>query len=181
MFQPEEIWDENQFPIAYLITFRTFGTWLHGDERNSVDTHKNKNIFGTPMIASNESLQTVMKANMSQPSVVLNDDQQQAVEDAIKEVCRHKNFILHALNVRSNHVHTVVSAQLSPEAITELFKKYATRKLRESGLIEREIRPWSRGSRRYLWKQEHVTLAIDYVLYGQGDLPFEIEEKKHAP
>ena len=27
------IWDDNEFPLAYLITFRTYGTWLHGDER----------------------------------------------------------------------------------------------------------------------------------------------------
>jgi hypothetical protein len=26
-----EIYEENEFPIAYLLTFRTFGTWLHGD------------------------------------------------------------------------------------------------------------------------------------------------------
>lgn len=25
-----EIYEENEFPIAYLLTFRTFGTWLHG-------------------------------------------------------------------------------------------------------------------------------------------------------
>ena len=27
--------DDNEFPLAYLITFRCYGTWLHGDERGS--------------------------------------------------------------------------------------------------------------------------------------------------
>jgi hypothetical protein len=27
-----ERWEENTFPLAYLLTFRTYGTWLHGDE-----------------------------------------------------------------------------------------------------------------------------------------------------
>ena len=27
--------DDNDFPLAYLITFRCYGTWLHGDKRGS--------------------------------------------------------------------------------------------------------------------------------------------------
>jgi hypothetical protein len=39
------------------------------------------------------------------------------------------------------------------------------------------VKTWSRGgSRRYLWKERHVSLAIEYVLYGQRDIPFEIED-----
>lgn len=37
--------NDTDTPLAYLITFRTYGTWLHGDERGSVD--KNHNKFGT--------------------------------------------------------------------------------------------------------------------------------------
>jgi hypothetical protein len=36
-----EIYEENTFPLAYLITLRTFGTWLHGDERGSVSRKRN--------------------------------------------------------------------------------------------------------------------------------------------
>ena len=24
-------WDDNEYPLTYLITFRTYGTWLHGE------------------------------------------------------------------------------------------------------------------------------------------------------
>ena len=34
--------DDNEFPLAYFISFRTYGTWLHGDERFSVDRKQNK-------------------------------------------------------------------------------------------------------------------------------------------
>jgi hypothetical protein len=37
-------------PIGYLITFRSYGTWLHGDERGSVD--RNHRAYGTPMFAA---------------------------------------------------------------------------------------------------------------------------------
>ena len=99
------------------------------------------------------------------------------VEAAIKEVCKHRNYKLLAVNARSNHVHVVVSAQGKPEPIVDAFKSYATRKLRSEGLISDSLSPWSRGrSRRYLWKEQHVEKAIFYVRYGQGDIEFDIED-----
>ena len=35
-------------PIAYFITFRTYGTWLHGDERGSTD--RDHNAYDTPLL-----------------------------------------------------------------------------------------------------------------------------------
>ena len=168
-------WDDNVFPLAYLLTFRTYGTWLHGDERGSVDTHKRKNIYGAPDIAPNPNLKKLMAERMKNSTFLLNSLQRVAVHDAINEFCQTKNYQLHAVNVRTNHVHAVVSAQLRPEPIINFLKSYATRKLRESKLVSEKANIWARGgSRRYLWKERHVLLAIEYVLYGQGDLPFEI-------
>jgi hypothetical protein len=67
-----EIYEENQFPLAYLITIRTFGTWLHGDERNSVDRH-GKNIYGTVDIAPNQKLKEIMQSELKQPAITLNE------------------------------------------------------------------------------------------------------------
>ena|SRR5215831_11411132 len=53
------------------------------------------------------------------------------------------------------------------------FKSYATRKLREARLLDEAIRPWARhGSTPYLWTEDDVQAAIDYVINGQGDEPF---------
>jgi hypothetical protein len=30
---------DDHSPLGYLITFRAYGTWLHGHERGSVDQH----------------------------------------------------------------------------------------------------------------------------------------------
>lgn len=43
-------WDDSDQPLAYFITFRTHGTWLHGDQRGSVDRH-GRNVFGADRIA----------------------------------------------------------------------------------------------------------------------------------
>ncbi len=177
MDMDEKEWDDNAFPLAYFITFRTYGTWLHGDERSSVDTHDNKNLYGSPKIKSNSNLNNLMREKMKQDTFLLDESQRDAIEIAIKEVCEHREYLLRAINVRTNHIHAVVSAQSKPESIINTFKSYSTRKLRKLGLVSSELRPWSRGgSRRYLWKQRHVDLAINYVLYCQEDIPFEIED-----
>jgi REP element-mobilizing transposase RayT len=163
--------DRNEFPIAYLITVRCFGTWLHGDERLAVDRH-GLNVYGRRRRPENSRLEEQMVKNMKQGAILLDDNQRAVVEQAVKEVCIYRQYNLLAVNVRTNHFHAVVSAQSKPEPIADAFKSYATRKLRQSGVIGNQVRPWARGkSRRYLWKQKHVLEAIDYVLYGQGEIP----------
>ena len=164
--------DDNEFPLAYFISFRTYGTWLHGDPRGSVDRRKH-NKYGTPKIAPKLRLVNAEHAQLKHPPFRLDAYQRPLVEEAIREVCEHRGYRLLAINVRTNHVHTVVSAQRKPEPILQAFQAYATRKLREKGLLPRTVKPWSRhGSTPYLWKEKHVARAIDYVLNGQGhDLP----------
>src|ERR1044071_7440590 len=168
-----ETYEDNQFPLAYLITIRTFGTWLHGDERHSVDRH-GSNIYGTPDVPPDQKFEEIMKSELKQPPVVLNQSQRAAIDTAIRELCEQRKYFLQAINVRSNHAHAVVSAQARPERIADAFKAFATKKLREENLCPKDLRIWSRGrSRRYLWKPRHVARAMDYVLFGQGDEPFD--------
>jgi|SRR5215813_1927284 len=163
--------DNNEFPLAYLITVSSYGTWLDGDNRKSIDRH-GLNVYGRRRRPANTNLQAVMRSDMKEGKLILNPRQRAVVEDALKEVCEYRGYDLWAANVRSNHFHAVVSAQSKPEPIANAFKSYSTRRLRESGLISNEVRPWARGrSRRYLWKPKHVTRAINYVLYEQGDIP----------
>ena len=164
-----EVWEENTFPLAYLLTFRTFGTWLHGDERTSVK-RDGWNIYGTPHIQPNERLENWMIEEMNQDSFILTGSMRTIVETAVKELCQRRGYGLGAVNVRTNHVHAVISAARKPERISDALKSHATKLLREAGLIGRETRVWSHGwSRRYLWKPRHVQAAIEYTLYGQGD------------
>jgi REP element-mobilizing transposase RayT len=162
--------DDNEFPLAYLITFRCYGTWLHGDERGSMD--RKHNVYGTPRIAPNSKLEASDAVRLRHSTITLDAPQRAVVEKAIREVCSHRQYFLRAINVRTNHVHAVVSAAGKPEPVMDAFKAYATRSLRTAGPLSARIKPWVRhGSTRYLWKERHIEKAIDYVLYGQGDEP----------
>jgi REP element-mobilizing transposase RayT len=171
-----EIYEENSFPIAYLLTFRTYGTWLHGDDRSSVRRNGNNRYGGpkvTPSIPLKESMEDVRK----EAQFVLDAEQRKCVEAAIMEVCEFRKYLLRLINVRTNHVHVVVSAAFKPEKIVNDFKVYATRRLRTEWLCSSTQRVWSRGaSTRYLWKPRHVEAAVDYVKYCQEDVPFEFRD-----
>lgn len=119
------------FPLAYLITIRAYGTWLHGDQRLAVDRH-GFNRYGTQRRSENSNLETSMSRNMLHPCVIFNGEQCKIIEQAIKEVCSHRSYELLAINVRTNHAHAVVSAHCKPETIADAFKSYSTRRLRES-------------------------------------------------
>jgi len=170
-------WDDNEYPLGYLITVRTYGTWLHGDERGSVDRH-GKNIYGTPRIIENDNLRTLMDSEMSAEPFIFNTEQVFVVDAEIREVCIKRDYLLRALNVRTNHFHAVVSAQKKPDLIANAFKSNATRALREKNLVPPDSIVWSRGrSRRYLWKPHHLAGAIDYTLNRQGpDLLLSFDE-----
>ena len=162
-------WDDNERPLAYLITFRTYGTWLHGDERSSVDRHKGKNRYGTPKIQPNKKLSQIMSDKSPAEAFVLDGECRAVVERAVKNVCKIRDYSLFATNVRTNHAHSVVTAAAKPEAVMNAFKANATRELREAGLVAADVRVWSRGgSTRYLWKPAHVDGAVDYVFVWAG-------------
>ena len=157
--------------LRFLITFRTYGTWLHGEDRGSVD-RRNYNRYGTPGMPANKRL-AEEKIALRHAPVELNAEQRSTVEDAIREVCDERKYTLHAVNARSNHVHSVVTAPRKPEFVLNSFKSNATRKLRESNLLNESIRPWARhGSTPHLWTEEDMEAALDYVINEQGDEPF---------
>jgi REP element-mobilizing transposase RayT len=163
---------DRSFALAYLITFRCYGTWLHGDERGTVG-RRGSNVFGSPRIRLDKTLLEIDKRQMAAPPFELGSIERSLVENAIVQVCAVRRYHLFALNVRTNHVHLVVSNGGNVERMMDSFKAYSTKAFRTAGLVVRHVRPWSRhGSTRYLWTEEHIATAVDYVLNRQGaELP----------
>lgn len=157
---------------GYLVSFRCYGTWLHGDRRGSVD-RRYYNRYGTPKMAPNAGKQKRRTILLKHDPFLLGAAEREIVENAIREVCRVRGYVLIAVHVRTNHVHVVISNSGAPERMMDSFKAYATKALREAGRIDKDRKVWSRhGSTRYLWTEEHVGEAAEYVANGQGgELP----------
>lgn len=163
------MWNNTDEPLAFLITFRAYGTWLHGDERTSID--RNHNAFGSPRIAPNQKWEEYNNSLLTQPPVELTAARRNSVTKAIRETCEKRRWLLYAFNIRTNHGHGVVhSADRPPGIILNAFKANATRQMREDGCWTSDRSPWvEKGSKRRLWNERSLERAIHYVLFGQGD------------
>ena len=154
-------------PIGYFISFRTYGTWLHGDRRGSFD--RRNNVYGESAIPSNPQWRGFESCSMRYPPVKLDAPRREATRSAIEETCLIRGWTLHALNVRTNHAHTVVTAPIRAELALNAFKANATRVMRLTGCWARSGSPWSNGgSTRYLFTEWEMGRAICYVEHGQG-------------
>ena len=79
-------WDDNEFPLAYLITIRTHGTWLHGDVRGSVERH-GRNLYGADRIPLDPVFSVKMERNMESEKFLLDGPKRRVVETAVRRVC----------------------------------------------------------------------------------------------
>jgi adenine-specific DNA methylase/REP element-mobilizing transposase RayT len=159
---------ERAVPLAYLITFTCYGTWLHGKDPLSVD--RDHNVPRTPFLAPDPEREESELRRMDQPPYELDVPRRQIVLDAIREVCEYRGWELLAAHVRTTHVHVVVTSTESPERMMNDFKGYASRRLNEAGFENAERKRWTRhGSTPYLWKPRDVEAAVHYVVHEQGE------------
>ena len=163
------MWNDTDIPLAYFISFRGYGTWLHGDARGSTDRYHN--LYGTPHLPQIDDWHKHNEDQLKSEPVRLDASRRLAIRNAIHECLEKRGWRLLAMNIRSNHVHTVVDIGAKKVGLAlNALKANATRHLREKDLWPYEHSPWARkGSRGYLWTKKHVACAIDYVLIGQGD------------
>jgi REP element-mobilizing transposase RayT len=167
MKSPADEFRDEHTPLGYLITIRAHGTWLHGST-GSVDRFHN--IYGTPKLPKDEKRKEYNQRLLAEKPVSLGTKARRAIELGSQETCEIRKWTLWAFNVRTNHVHAVVSASCKPKKIVIGFKANATRKMREARCWHSERSPWvSGGSKKYLWNEKALMDAIAYVLYDQGE------------
>ena len=114
------MWNDTETPLAYFISFRSYGTWLHGDLRGSIDRFHNR--YGDPYLPPNEGWQHHNHKQLKTDPFTLGPREQGAVQKAIRETCSIRKWDLQAFNVRTNHVHTIVTANRKPSLVLNAFK-----------------------------------------------------------
>ena len=153
-------------PLAYFITWTTYGTWLPGDERGWVKRGAGLRL-PDPIIKSSAA------SRMIEDVCVLDSEQRALVEKTISDHCTIRGWRLHAVSCRSNHVHVVVTAERKPEDVRDQFKAWCTRKLKElwrtRGSSEPVREKWwtEKGSCRYIGDEDSLEAVALYVLEAQ--------------
>ena len=118
------------WPLAFLQTRTCYGSWFHGDQRGSMDRHSQS--LGSGGVEVNRNRALYEGSLMKGAPFVLSNDAHHAVDKAIRGLCERREWRLGASNVRTNHVHAVVSAGIDPARILQACKAAATRELVQS-------------------------------------------------
>jgi hypothetical protein len=155
-------------PLAFFITWTCYGTWLPGDDRGWTKWQKGERI-------SQPRLAEWCREQMTEKPLFLLEDQRNIVNDTVALHCQIRGWYLHAVNCRSNHCHTVVTASSHDgEQVRDQLKSWCKRKLkdheRSHGVVDKELREkwWTEnGSVRYLFDEESLEAAIRYTLEAQ--------------
>jgi hypothetical protein len=155
-----------QLPSDFL-TFTTYGTWLHGDARGSVD--RDHNIPGTPFLEPDEDHRREMRERMVQPPYALDAARRVVVLEGIRGLFSRRGWELDAIHVRSQHVHVVGAADRPPERVMHDCKSFASKALNDAGFDTRDRRRWTRGgSTKWINDLWYFDNAVRYVLDEQG-------------
>jgi hypothetical protein len=148
-------------PMAFFITWPTYGTWLPGDERGWVEYHHGWQL-------PNPALEQYCRACMIEKQCLLSAEERKIVLSQIVETCEHRMWVHFASDCRSNHAHIVIgAANTSPKKIRKDIKAWCTRRLRERSRPEREHWWAERGSTRYVWNEASLDFVVRYVTEAQ--------------
>ena len=179
-------------PLAFFLTWCTYGTWLPGDERGWIQHSRGWRL-------PDPARKLEAEATMTEDACRLDREQRDVVERQIAETCNFRGWELHAVNCRSNHVHVVLTADRSPKVVRDQLKAWCTRRLKEleigrlrargspsssgSGLVSdaatvgqgvsEDLREnwWAeRGSQRSIYGPDGLEAAIMYVRDAQDKL-----------
>jgi len=152
-------------PLAYLITFTTYGSWLHGDHRNSVI----RSGGVSRPLGHRPRLDAWHHQKLKHPSVTMDTTHRQIVLKAIIEHCAFRKWDLIAAHVRSNHVHTIVCTTVPAKTVSVQLKSWATRALKGAGY---DMQPtWTQGaSCRYIFSRAMLQQKLQYVVEEQGEV-----------
>ena len=152
-----------KFPLAYFITWTTYATWLHGDERGSFDSHGN-------YVPPDPTRREAEAAMLVEDPVCLTPEQRTLVDALLMEACARRGWVLHARNVRTNHVHVVVSAAADGEVVRSKLKGLAAKTLTEHAGLQPSTgkdgaRKWwtEKGNIEEVWTDRQLAGAVEYV------------------
>ena len=150
-------------PLAYFLTWTTYGTWLPGDERGWNRKDSSEPLQPNPLFVE------MARLEMKESAFVLSATSRLMVEQTIRRHCEVRGWALHAVNVRTNHVHVVVTAAgYRPETVREQFKSWCTRRLKEIEIEPGRSRFWTEGgSCRWINVDDDLEAAVNYVIEAQ--------------
>ena len=163
----------NEFndPISLFITWTTYGSWLPGDSRGWMK-------WKVGQRQPQPLLEDWCKNQMKERAVLLDAQHRQVVEDVVGKHSDIRGWELHAVSVRSNHVHVVVTVVPKTgnkdyrvadgvKRIRDELKANATRVLRRCANPITNEKVWTRGGDIQFIESDDLEQVVIYVSEAQ--------------
>ena len=140
--------------IGYMLTWRTYGTWLQGDERGYVKDGE--------ILKPNPKLEKSNLSSLKQQIITLDPQRKITVQNAIVEEAKRIDHKIYAIAVCSNHVHIVAENNHTPiNQAVKRYKNVATAALKRTGL---NAKLWTKGfDKRFCFTEKELKQKIEYV------------------
>ncbi len=159
-------------PMTLFITWTTYGSWLPGDFRGWTKWKKGER-------PTQPILEHWCRRRMKEKAVFLSSKQREAVEAVIREHAEYRNWRLHAVSVRSNHVHVAVTVVPKTgnhdnrmadgiKRVRDQFKANATRVLRQGENPVKNEKVWTKGGDiQFVDSDDDLEQVVIYITEAQ--------------
>jgi REP element-mobilizing transposase RayT len=159
----------DDIPLAYHLTFGTYGTRLHGDPRGTVDRSHNRP--GDPIVGADPARWVRESAALRFPAVLLTVEQRRFAETQIPEVCSRGGWTYLVGSVAADHVHTMLVAETDGAGVRKWFKRWLGEALSARWPMVPRQSWWAEGgSVRWIWKESYFDNVYEYIR-GQRTTP----------
>jgi REP element-mobilizing transposase RayT len=149
-------------PLAYHITFGTYGTRLHGDARGTVD--RTMNQPGDPIIGSDPALWKHEHNRMNFPPVELDAEKMSYAQSLVPAICERGKWKYHTCAAGPDHVHIVLTTKSDGQAVRKWVKRWLGEGMSLRWPLPEGATWWAEGgSVKWIWKQDYFENVYGYV------------------
>src|SRR3954447_20734219 len=149
-------------PIAYHITFGTYGTRLHGDERGTVDRSMNKP--GDPIIGADPAWWERERERLKFDPVVLRREQMVHAEGVIPTLCTRGGWEYHVGAGGPDHVHVLLTSEAEGDAVRKWLKRWLGEAMSSEWPRPEGATWWAEGgSVKWVWERDYFENIFNYL------------------
>jgi REP element-mobilizing transposase RayT len=154
--------DNGEFPLAYHITWGTYGTRLHGDRRGTV--RREASQFDSPIIGRIDKFRNREIELLRFAPRLLDRQRRSFVESAIPEVCRRGKWKLIDCAAAPDHIHCLLRAQADGQEVRKWLKRWIGQALSSRWPLQPGQTWWAEGgSVKWIFDERYLESAKQYV------------------
>jgi len=152
----------SDFPLAYHLTFGTYGTRLHGDERCTI--HRSMNRPGDPVIGKAEEWEQMERSLLKFPAVILTLEQRLLIEKSIPDICRRGGWVFVNAAAAPDHIHVELKGSAHGKSIRRWLKTWLGQELNKQWPRAAGSTWWAEcGSVKWIWTDDYLENVYLYI------------------